>query len=109
VSINPGKLRNKITIQSNTTSKGTYGGIDNSWATFTTAWAAIKWLGGGMELMGNDQVRGERRAKFTTRYQSGITTAMRISFDSRIWDIETVINVDELGKYVEIQGLEKYV
>lgn len=104
-SIRPGEFRHLITIQKNTTGRDAIGGISNSWSTHVTAWASIKPLQ-GFEAESGDKVRGRIRYLFTLLWQSGIHPQMRISWDSRFFDIESVLEQDEGNALIMMNATE---
>ena len=53
-----------------------------------------------------DQEVAERTVRFFIRWQTGITHKMRISYDSRLFDIRTVIDVRERNRSIEIIAVE---
>jgi SPP1 family predicted phage head-tail adaptor len=95
--LNPGTLKHRITIQQSTEASNTYGEMVPTWATFATRRAGIKTMRGS-ESHKSQQVLSEAKILFSMRYLSGVTTKMRISFDSRLFDILFVDNSAETGK-----------
>jgi len=57
---------------------------------------------GGVENFEDDRFRATQRVFFDIRYTAGITTKMRISWDSRLFDIESIVNVEERNKLVRL-------
>ena len=101
-----GPLRHKITIQTTTLSSDTMSAAaSESWATYTTAWAEIKPLK-GLEAVEHRKLGQETMHRIWMRYQSGITTAMRIVWDSRTLEIRGVRNPDERNVMLEILAEE---
>lgn len=88
--IRPGEYDKLITIEENTTGRDAVGGITNSWATHVTAWAKISPLQ-GFEAENNDQVKARLRYLMTIYWQAGIHPGMRVSWDSRYFDIESAL------------------
>jgi SPP1 family predicted phage head-tail adaptor len=91
-----GKLRHLVTIQTPTTNSDEYGTQITTWSAHGTAWGEFKSPGGKEELArlaGQETVT--QVAEWTIRYLAGITPGMRVSFDSRVWDIHTVRNEGE--------------
>ena len=43
---------------------------------------------------------------FTMRYVTGITNSHRISYNSKLFNITSVINLDERNKYMVIKAME---
>jgi SPP1 family predicted phage head-tail adaptor len=81
-----GNLRNRITIQQSTPSQDTFGEPILTWATYTRPWAEIK-HGSGSEPYSGDQYAAISNVEFKIRYDAGVNERMRISWDSRLFDI----------------------
>ncbi len=89
-----GAFNHKITIQSDTPTIDAGGGRSNSWGTYSQPWArvAVKQAFDRVEGGGDQQAR---RTEFTLReFVSGVTSNMRVSWDSRTFDIESVYDPD---------------
>jgi SPP1 family predicted phage head-tail adaptor len=105
-SMRAGSLRHKITIQSATLAADTMSaGATESWSTYATTWAEIKPLK-GMEAVEHKKLGQETMHRIWIRYQSGITTSMRIVFGSRTFEIRGVRNPDERNIMLEILAEE---
>jgi len=101
-----GTLRHTITIQSATlAADGVSAGATENWSTYTIAWAEIKPLK-GLEAVEHKKLGQETMHRIWIRYQSGITTAMRIAWDSRTFEIRGVRNPDERNIMLEILAEE---
>lgn len=90
-------LRQKIRIQSATETQDSFGAISTTWSTFADVYADI------MPIRGNEffivhQEKSQATIKFTIRYLSGLTTKHRILYDSRVFDIESIINIKERNR-----------
>lgn len=70
------------------------GAAIETWATKATLWADIAPLN-SREYWAAQQVQSEVTNKVTMRYFSGLRPDWRIKFGSRLFDIRSVINVDE--------------
>lgn len=104
--MNVGQLRHKVIIQSLTETQNTYGEPIKTWATFATRRAAIKTVSGS-EKMSSKQLNSEAKIIFTLRYLSGVTTKMRVSYDSRIFDIIAIDNGIERQKATLLECIEQ--
>jgi len=100
-----GRLRHRITIQRPSSSAGALGEKIKSWADVSTVWAAIEPLR-GREFLEAHQQESEITTRFIIRYKGGLNTRMRISFGSKYYKIESIINPDERNRYLEIMALE---
>lgn len=99
--MNSGKLDRYITIQSATETKDSFGAPIQTWATLASVWAQIKEVR-GKEYFAAQAVNSEVDTIFAIRYRSDVTTKMRISYDSKTYDIQSVV---EVGRR---DGLELY-
>lgn len=82
---------------------------DSNWETYTTAWAKIATVG-SREYIRSEQLAEDASHQFTIRYSttaSGIKTGMRLSMDSRKFNIVGApMNVDEVNQWILIQTKE---
>jgi len=102
-----GKLRHRITFQQRTTTQNSYGELTETWADYATRWASVEPLK-GREYFSAKQTQAEVDVRFRCRYLSGLNTAdFRIKYGSRIYDIVSIINVDERNKELIIMAKEK--
>lgn len=88
-----GQLRQRIIIQQTTPSRDAMGGVTDSWGTYATVWANVVPLF-GKEWNSANKENAELGHKMIIRYYTGITPAMRVSWNSRVFDIEAVLNID---------------
>jgi SPP1 family predicted phage head-tail adaptor len=97
-----GKLREKIEVQSSTVSQDTEGGVTLTWATIAggRVWAAVEPLSGNEQMLAQ-QVNAGLSHRVRIRYMP-ITTKHRISYRSRILDINAIVNVDERREQLEL-------
>lgn len=105
-----GKLRHQISISeysdSDVDAIGQPESAEGSSAVATNVWASIEWEG-GEEYVDGDQVRGRRKGKVVTRYNSAITPTCRITYAGRIFNIEYVIDMDDRRAFMEIGIVEQ--
>ena len=96
--IDPGKMRHRVTFQSFSGVVDSFGdplqGDDSQWADVTTLWAAIDPVS-GKEFYAAQQSQSEVSHKVRCRFRSGLTTAMRIKYGSRLFKILSVIDWEE--------------
>jgi len=100
------KLNQRIVIEEVTESSDSSGGFTTSWSTKATLWAMIKPIS-AVENFVSNKIEGKVTHIIIVRYMSGITPKMRVSYDSRLFDIKGVINVFEKGKVLEMRVEEK--
>jgi len=98
-----GRLREKVEIQSPTVSQNTDGEPSITWATIAggRVWAAVEPLSGN-EAMIAQQVNAGITHRVRIRYRSDVTTKHRLSYRSRILDINSIVNVDERREQIEM-------
>lgn len=91
-----GKLRHRITIQSESETADGAGGYGLAWTDLATVWASVEPLS-GRELRQADQVQDETTHQVTIRYRSDVVPIgkYRISFGTRRFNVTSVINPDE--------------
>lgn len=99
--IRAGSLRHKITFQVATNSRGATGEQIKTWATYRTAFAAVEPLQ-GREFFEAQQFQNETSVRIKTRYNSDLAQVdprdYRISFNSKTYDIQSIINLYESSK-----------
>jgi len=100
-----GKLRHQIVIQQTTESRNAVGEVDDTWSTFATVRASVEPLQ-GRESFVLSQSLAEMTIRFRIRYLDGVTPKMRISYDSRLFDIESVVHVNERGREMHLLSRE---
>ena len=99
------RMDKRITIQTVTQTTDNQGGYTEAWATLATVWASIEPIK-AYEKFQAAQLQTPISHKIMTRYRSGITTAQRISWSSRIFNIKEVINVNEANAFLKIIAIE---
>ena len=96
-----GRLRHAITIQKIVETDDGMGGFTEVWSEYTTARASITPLK-GIELLEHKKLGHEAVDRLWIRYQSGITTKMRVLWGERIMEIIGFRNPEEKNKMLEI-------
>ncbi|MSS63177.1 phage head closure protein [Velocimicrobium porci] len=104
--INIGKLNKRITILSYQESEDEMGQSTQELKPYKRVWATIKPLR-GREYWEAKKVQEEVVYKITTRYIKGITSDMLIQYKEKIFEINSVINVEESDLILEMQCTEK--
>jgi len=96
----------KITIQTPTRTANTYGEPIETWTTYAIRWAEIKAQTGSENFNGYQEVN-KYPVEFTIRYDDvtkNISEKMRVSYNSKTYDIEAVVNYNEQNKEIHIYG-----
>jgi len=103
-----GFLRHRVEIQKATESQNTVGEAVKTWATAASVWARVSPLRGS-EYFTAMQTKASVDTKITMRKNAFPTLSPkhRIRFGARIFDIESVIDVDGLGDAMEVNCKEQ--
>lgn len=105
--ISIGEMRQRITFQSARKVKDGHGGWNlPSWDDFATVWAQVEPLS-GREYYFAAQVKADLTHRVGIRYLAGLNEEMRIKFGDRYFEIESIIDLGELHKFMEILAREK--
>lgn len=81
-----GRLDRKITIQSLAVTQGDFGEVTEAYSTFATVWAQVKEVSGSERDIDDKQV-GLAKVEFLIRHIDNLNLRMRISYDSKVYDI----------------------
>lgn len=92
-----GKLRHRLVIQRENASQDSYGEDVPSWTTFATVWGSVEPLT-GREYLEGKALTAEVTYRIRIRSLSGVTPEMRVSYDSRYFQIVSVMDVDERNR-----------
>lgn len=95
-----GKMRHRISLQTQTIEKSE-GIPQENWATVATVWAAITNVS-GKEYFKAASVQSEVTTRINIRYRPGITPAMQVLYDSRVFIILSAIDKDERRREIEL-------
>ena len=96
-----GEMDRYIVIQETTQTRGSGGGMINTWATFDSRWAKREYSG-GFEGEEADKKISTNTLKYTVYYDSGhiVTPKMRISDDGDIWQIRFIERIGRNDRLV---------
>ena len=96
-----GRLRNLGAIEQNTPTRDAIGGEVASWAAFVSGWWFELLPVSGAERVRGRTVHAQANYLAIGRYTSGVTTKMRLTLGSRIFDILAALDPD--GRTVELR------
>lgn len=100
-----GELKHSITIQSRGEDMtDSYGGTVQTWDNVAIVRAKVTPLR-ARELIEAGSVQSKVTDKFVIRYLPGVTSDMRVQYDSRNYDIDAVIDVKGQGRVMEILAI----
>jgi SPP1 family predicted phage head-tail adaptor len=97
--IRPGTMRHRATLQQRATGLDAAGGVRNAWEDFATRWASLERTPGS-EVWASAQNSGRVPAVFSLRYLAGVTPAMRLVYDGKVYNVLSA--VDQEGRKAEI-------
>jgi SPP1 family predicted phage head-tail adaptor len=100
-----GKLRHRITIEESTETQDADGSVTENWSAFAAAQGSIEPIS-GREYFSAQTTRADLTHRVNLRYVAGIMPKMRVRFGSRIFDILSVINVDERNRELQLMCRE---
>ncbi len=100
-----GAMRNSIVIQNVTSTTDSGGGRGVAWSTYKTVFAHVQQLSGNTKYT-QGVIDEKGLYAFTIRYITGVTTQHRISYNSKLFSITSVIDLDERNKYLVIKASE---
>ena len=90
MSLSAGKLRHRVTLESQQQTQNQYGGIETTWVEQGRAWAEVA-PQSGREYVAARQVQNEVTTRITIRYRDDIDATWRIRHRGRIFDIQAVL------------------
>lgn len=102
----PGTLRHRVEIQALTVTEDDIGNQVYEWQTIATVWASVEPLK-GREYWAAAQIQAETTVKVTIRYLAGITTAHRVEFGEKLYDIQSIIDPEERNRELILMCKEK--
>jgi SPP1 family predicted phage head-tail adaptor len=101
----PGLLQYRVEIQQSTSTSDAMGQPVNTWKTTQTRWAGVMPLT-SREGFFAKSVRPELSHRITLRWFDGLEHGHRIKMDARIFDIASIINVDEGNHTLQVDCVE---
>ncbi len=101
----PGKMKHKVSLQQVSQVTDSQGGYTESWATIATLWASIE-PAKGYEKYQAMRIDTPVSHKVMLRYNSAVTTAKRLLYGSRVFEIKECINVDEANAFLRLMCVE---
>jgi SPP1 family predicted phage head-tail adaptor len=88
--IDPGRLRERITVQTASENRNALGETTLAWATFAERWASVEGLSSREALaLGQMEVTASHRVRL--RYLDGLTQKMRILWRGRTLEIVALL------------------
>lgn len=97
--IDPGELRTEIVLEACATQPDGFGGFSENWTETATLFAKVEPVS-ATSVFGADQTLETTTHRITLRHRSGIASGMRLAKQERIFEIVTVHDPDESGRYL---------
>jgi SPP1 family predicted phage head-tail adaptor len=98
LTINPGELRHELVLESATAAPDGYGGTTRSWGAVATLFARMEPQSARRTLNTGQVVRTVTH-RMTVRQGVAVESGMRFRKGDRLFDILTVYDPDETGRY----------
>lgn len=89
-----GRLRHKVTVQTVSEATDSFGQAIKTWSTYAQPFASVEPLN-GREFFTANADSSEVTVRIRLRYLSGLTTKMRVLWDSKYYNIESIIDPAE--------------
>ncbi|WP_335342482.1 phage head closure protein [Polycladomyces zharkentensis] len=83
-----------MTLQKKTVIKDSEGLVTEIWTDIATVWAAVEPLR-GREYFEAAAINAENTVRIRMRYKAGVKPDMRVIYSGRIFNITSVIDIDE--------------
>ena len=104
-----GRLNKRITLERLIQEQDPiYGAPLDTWVPTYSVWAAIEPVS-GREYWQAKLALAEKTIRIRMRYLPGIDSSMRVAYSGRIFSIQSVINVDEANREIQLMCLEHSV
>lgn len=100
-----GSLRQTIGIKSPVKAKNNLGEALNAWTPFATAWSEAKPISSSKRFISN-HLKTEVNFQFRMRYMDGINHQMKVFYNGREFDIDSVLNVGERNEELIVLASE---
>jgi SPP1 family predicted phage head-tail adaptor len=100
-----GKLRHRITIEEAIETQDADGSVLKNWSIFATAQASIEPIS-GREYFAAQSTQADLTHRINLRYVAGLKPKMRVKFGRRIFDILSVITIDERTRELQLMCRE---
>ncbi len=103
--IQAGKLRHRLTIQQRVESRDEIGGVAFNWSDLVTRFGSIV-AAKGSEITSGDQQDGRQSSEIRIRYYDQLDSTMRIIHKTKIFNIVSIIDIDERNKVMTIAATQ---
>lgn len=96
-------LRHRVVIESLSNSTDSQGGQVTTWSTYATVWAKLEPVSSKERMFAmNIQYQRSHKAFIRRRSDLTFTTSMRLTFDSRTFQIKGIREIDERNEWLAL-------
>ena len=95
--MNAGGMRNRVQLQSKTVTRDTFGAETITWTEEAVLWAKVEPIT-AREYFSSMQMQSQVTHKITIRYYAGLRTDWRVKWGSRLFDIQSALNLEERNR-----------
>lgn len=88
--IDPGRLRERVTIQNATENRNAMGETTQTWGTYAERWASVQGIS-AREFLLSGQQQTEISHRVRLRYVDGLTSTMRVLWRGRVLEIASAL------------------
>lgn len=89
-----GNLRQRVTIQDKQATRDSFGEEVITWVELATVWAAVEPLR-GREFLDGQMATAEVTTRIRIRHRDDIKPEMRVVFGTKIYDVLSIIHLEE--------------
>ncbi|MEP9371015.1 phage head closure protein [Mesorhizobium sp. KR1-2] len=97
--IDPGQMRTELALEACTETPDGLGGHEQAWSEVASVFAMIEPVS-AQSVFGAGQMLETVTHRVTVRWREGVASGMRLKKAGRIFDILTVHDPDETGRYL---------
>lgn len=97
--IDPGSLRQELRLEKSAVTLDETGALIEAWSEIASLWAQVEPMGPGQRLFGEQEL-GEVTHRITLRGRTEISSTMRFRKGTRLFQILTLHDPDETGRYL---------
>lgn len=101
-----GLMRERVEVLSRSVSQDSYGGSGQAWTPLGEVWGKVEPLS-GRELWQAQQVRPDVTHRVTIRHYPGLTPRHRLKLGTRVFEVQSVLNLEERGRVTECLCVEE--
>lgn len=94
-----GQLRQRLALERLVRIADGAGGFTESWAVEATLWGRLRPLQGG-EAVAAGRLSGRHMHEITIRYRVGVDPSMRFRMGARVFEIVSLENIGERGRWL---------